>query len=110
MSSDKRKQERFIANLFAELSSDSGRPYGRAVVVDVSLSGLAVETEGDLSIGEEIECHIEMPLQFRVKVMRAVVEGQVKRYGLRFLNQSFLDKVLMRKILKGKRQSRKVSL
>jgi hypothetical protein len=71
---------------------------------------LAVETEGDLTIGEEIECHIEMPLQFRVKVMRAVVEGQVKRYGLRFLNQSFLDKVLMRKILKGKRQSRKVSL
>ncbi len=110
MASDKRRQERFNANLFAELSSASGASYGRGVVVDVSLSGLAVETEGDLTLGEELECHIEMPLQFRVKVMRAVTEGQVKRYGLRFCDQSFFDKLLLKKILKGRRQSRKVSL
>ena len=110
MASDKRKQERFDANLFAELTSASGFAYGRGVVVDVSLSGLAIETEGDLTIGEELSCHVEVPLRFRVKVMRAVIEGQVKRYGVRFVDQSFLDKVLLKKILKGSRQSRKVSL
>ena len=110
MASDKRKQERFDANLFAELNSASGVSYGRAVVIDVSLSGIALETESDLSAGEEIECDIEMPLRFRAKVMRTVMEGQVKRYGLRFCDQSFFDKLLLKKILKGRRQSRKVSL
>jgi len=110
MASDKRRQERFSANLFAELSSASGQAYGRAVVVDVSLSGVAVDSEGDLNVGEDIECHIEMPLRFTVRVMRIVSEGQVKRYGLRFLDQSFFDKLLLKKILKGQRKSRKVTL
>jgi hypothetical protein len=110
MGQDKRKKERFNANLFAELSSASGAPYGRGVVVDVSLSGFAVETETDLTSGEEIECHIEVPIRFRAKVMRSVIEGQVKRYGLKFSDQSLLDKLLLKKILKGRRQSAKVSL
>jgi hypothetical protein len=78
--------------------------------VDVSLSGVAVESEGDLTAGEEVECYIEMPLQFRARVVRIVSEGQVKRYGLRFSDQSLLDKMLLKKILKGRRQSRKVTL
>jgi hypothetical protein len=107
---NKRKQERFSANLFAELSSASGVAYGRAVVIDVSLSGVGVESEIDLTMGEELECHIEMPLQFRAKVVRRVMNGQVKHYGLLFTDQSFFDKLILKKILKGKRQSRKVSL
>lgn len=111
MAEDKRKQKRLVANLFAELESPtSGMGLGRAVVVDVSASGIAIDSEADLSIGEKVECNIEVPLIFQVKVVRVQSKGQIKRYGLQLMNQGFLDKMLIRKILKGNLRTRKVSL
>jgi hypothetical protein len=110
MGQEKRKQARLDANLFAQLHSSDGKAdFGRAVVVDVSIGGFAVDTEADLVLNQVLSCHIEMPLELKAKVVRAIQEGQVKRYGLQFVGQSFLDKFLLKKILKGKRQTKKVS-
>lgn len=108
MGRDNRKAERFGANLFVEFESSSDSSVGRGVVVDVSLSGFAVDTEADLSINSELECHIEIPVTLKARVVRAIIEGQVKRYGLKFVDQGLIDKFVFRKILKGKRQTRKV--
>lgn len=111
MSKEKRRQPRLDANLFAEISSASGKSLGRAVVTDVSLSGMAIETEVDLSEKDQISCHVEIPLTLEFTVVRAIVKGQVKRYGLRIKNQSLFDKIMLKKILiKGRRRTGKVSL
>ena len=111
MSNERRRQKRFNANLFADLETlESGAGLGRGVVVDVSLSGLAVETETDLPEGTEVGCYVEVPFFLKARVMRRIADGQMKRYGLRFVGQGIVDKLLLRKLLKGKRRSRKVSV
>ncbi len=109
MTKEKRKQPRLEANLFAELSGrPSGDPLGRGVVVDVSLSGLAIETEADFSVDDMVTCHIEVPLKLEARIVRRISNGQVKKYGLRFENQSIFDRFMFKKILKGKRQTRRI--
>lgn len=111
MGKERRKQERFDANLFAELENIASKEnLGRAVVVDVSLSGMAVETESDISTDIDVDLYVEVPFHLRAKVVRRIADGQIKRYGLQFTGQGFIDKLLLRKLLKGKRQSRKVQL
>ena len=58
---------------------DYGTNSVRAVVVDVSISGVAVESEADLDIDEEVDCHIEIPLQLRAKVVRRQMHGPMGR-------------------------------
>jgi hypothetical protein len=111
MSQEKRRQKRLEANLFAELVLiPSGDPRGRAVVVDVSLSGVALESEVDLDVNDVVECNIEIPIRFEAKVVRRIMKGQVKRYGLQFKHQSIFDKIFLKRALKGSRLSTKVSL
>jgi hypothetical protein len=106
---ERRRQARFEAKVFAELESlPQNNNLGRGVVLDVSIGGFAVETEADLSIGSDVGCYIEVPVYVRAKVVRSIVGGQIKKYGLRFAGQSFLDKMILRKILKGPRQTRKI--
>lgn len=109
MQQDKRKQKRLGTNLFVDLVSPSGMNLGRGVVLDVSLSGFAMDTEADLIVDDDLICHIEVPIMFKAKVMRSIHQGQVKRYGLRFVDQSFIDKFLLKKVLKGKRRTNKIS-
>lgn len=108
MGKERRRQERLDAHLFVEFENKSEESRGRGVVVDVSLSGFAVDTEADLQENEVLGCHIEIPIFVKAKVIRTLVEGQMKRYGLRFEGQSFLDKIVLKKLLRGKRRTKKV--
>lgn len=111
MGKERRRQPRFGANLFAELENlQSGESLGRAVVVDVSLSGVAVETESDIAHETEVDLYVEVPFHVKARVVRRIADGQIKRYGLQFMGQGLIDKLLLKKLLKGKRQSRKVSI
>ena len=97
------------AHLFAELmSSFTGESVGRGVVVDVSLEGVAIDTEAGLAIGDQVMLHIEMPLRILATVMRRDNVGQVKRYGFKFKNQSIFDRFFFKRLLKGKMQTRKL--
>lgn len=110
MSRERRRAERFPSRLFIELQSDvsSDGPRNRGVVVDVSQLGLAVETEADLDMNKVYHCHVEMPFALSAKVVRRYSSGHVKKYGLEFSGQGFLDKLLMKKLLKGSRITRKI--
>jgi len=106
---NRREKPRFDARMFAELFQlPLKESKGRAIVVDISLTGIAVDTEADLDVGNEMDCHIEVPIRIKAKVVRRITSGQIKRYGLRFIGQSFLDKIIMRKLLKGSRTTKKI--
>jgi len=108
MGKERRRAERLDANLFAEIETSSGTRLGRAVVVDVSLTGLAVESEVELPIDGKVFCHIEIPVTIKATVVRSVGNTMVRRYGLRIEDQGFLDKFVLRRLLRGPRRSRKV--
>ena len=108
MGRERRRAERLDANLFAEIETQSGDRLGRAVVIDVSLSGIAVETEADLPIDGHVVCHIEIPIDLKALVVRSIGNSQVRRYGLRFQDQGFWDKLLFRRLLRGTRKTRKI--
>ena len=103
---EKRSEKRMDSNLFA-LIRDIGdaSKVGRGIVIDVSVSGFAVETESDLSIGNEYEFDVEVPITFRAKVVRSLTPGQMKKYGLQMQGQGFFSKFLLKKLLKGKRST-----
>jgi hypothetical protein len=109
MGIERRRTERLDSNLFVDFETvELKEQIGRGIVVDVSLSGFGVETELDLDREREYLCHIEIPLILRAKVMRTEIKGQLKRYGLKFVGQGFMDKLIIRKLLKGRRSTRKV--
>ena len=73
MAKDRRRAERLAANLFTEIETVSGDRLGRGVVVDVSTTGLAVDTEADLPMNGHVKCHIEIPLNIKAKVVRIIL-------------------------------------
>lgn len=110
MSKDRRRAERLDANLFAEIETAMGDRLGRAVVTDVSISGFAVETEADLPLNGLVTCHIEIPIDIKATVVRSIGKGQVRRWGLRIEGQGFWDKVVLRRLFRGSRRTRKVGI
>jgi hypothetical protein len=109
MGQERRRMTRLESNFFVEFETSMQEVAGRGVVVDVSIAGLAVDTEAELNIGDVLLCHAEIPFTVKAKVVRQVKPGQMKRYGLQFVGQSFIEKLLLRKLLKGERKTRKVS-
>lgn len=103
MGSERRKTIRLDSRLFAELGE-----FGRGVVIDVSLSGFGVDTEADIPLDAVISCDLEIPVRLKAQVIRRVRDGQMKRYGLKFIDQGFFDKWLLKKMLKGPRQTKKI--
>src|SRR5262252_8519916 len=108
MASDRRRAQRMKANLFAEIESADGTRLGRAVVTDVSVSGVAVESEAELPINSEVVCYVEVPIMFKAKVVRSIPTSAVRTFGLRIVDQSFWDRLVFRRVLKGPRSTRKV--
>ena len=109
MAPERRRAQRFDANLFLDIQSpESGETAGRGVVVDVSSTGMAIDTEATLDVNHDVECHVEIPLIIRARVVRLISQGHMKRYGVRFEKQSFFDRLLLRRLLKGPRRTRKV--
>lgn len=96
------------SSIFAELESTYKEHLGRGVVLDVSISGFGIETEAELEIGHQINCYMEIPMTVRAEVVRRITNGQIKRYGLRFVGQGFFEKMVMKKILEGPKKTRKV--
>src|ERR1044071_5970161 len=110
MGRERRKNERLGSNLLSIIRY-SGEPtnLGRGVVTDVSIGGFAIETETDLSIGQEYEFDIEIPITLRAKVVRSLTPGQMKKYGVQIKGQGIFSKILLKKLLQGKRRTIKFS-
>jgi len=110
MTKERRRTERLASQLFITIIprnvSDEFR--GRGVVVDVSHLGLAVETEAELDMGEVYDCQVELPYPIQARVVRGYKTGVVKRYGLEIIGQGFMDKLVLKKLLKGRRRTKKI--
>lgn len=106
---DRRRAERHSANLFMVLVDPKYKDsIGRGVVIDVSSTGLAIETESDLALNTPVECQVEIPFAIQAKVVRRISSGQIKRYGLLITKMGFLDRFLLKKAIKGRLQTKKV--
>jgi hypothetical protein len=109
MSSERRRDKRLDANLFVDIVNLTLKePVGRGVAVDVSISGFGIDGEMDLNLNETYECYMEVPLVIKAKLVRREIKGQMKRYGFKFANLGFFDKLLLKKILKSDRTTKKV--
>jgi len=110
MTKERRRTERLPSQLFITIHprnlTDDFR--GRGVVVDVSHLGLAVETEADLEMGQIYDCHVELPYPIHARVVRRYKSGAVRRYGLEIVGQGFMDKLVLKKLLKGRRRTKKI--
>jgi hypothetical protein len=110
VSKDRRKAPRFESRLFVNFQgpNDGGQSNGRGVMVDVSRLGFAIDTESELEPGVVYDCHVEMPFALRAKVVRLYSRGLLRRYGMEIVSPSIIDRLLLRKLLKGNRFSKKV--
>ncbi len=106
---DKRRAKRLPARFFVNIRSLYDRSViGRGVVVDVSERGLAIESEVELDLGDSYECDVEIPLKLKARVVRRLMPGQMKRYGLELEGQGFIDKILFKKLLEGQKKTFKI--
>ncbi len=109
MVKERRRAERLGSNLFAQLRPvGESESIGRGVVIDVSLSGFGLETETELEIDKTYEFDVEVPITFQAKVVRSISPGQMKKFGVKISGQTFLGKILLRRLLKGKRETVKL--
>jgi hypothetical protein len=109
MGIERRKKERFESQLFVDLENPGLKEsLGRGVIIDLSRSGLAIETEVDLNTLQDVVCHIEIPISLKATVVRQVRGGQLKKYGLKIRYQSLMDRLVIGRIIKGRLKTRKV--
>lgn len=86
----KRKHMRADTNILVDLfSEDALVNMGRGCVVNISFSGLAIETESKLEIDSNVLMDVRLPnagkpLEIHAKVVRQQDMGNVFRYGLRY--------------------------
>lgn len=95
---EKRKYVRIPIIILVDLfTTDSSVPKGRACIVDLSLGGLAVETEVELKKDTELFLRINLPgrptpLEVFAEVVRQQEMGNVFRYGLRYTQLNIFEK------------------
>lgn len=105
---ERRKKERLDAKLFLEILTSNKEKLGRGVLVDISMSGLGIETESDLVKGKEYVIEVEVPLTLKAKVVRQIQDGVIKQYGLHLKDQGVIDKFVLSRILKKRMKTRKI--
>ena len=101
--SKKRKYDRIPATILAELYPiGSIVSQGRGCVVNLSLGGVAIETETSFAVGTELDLVINLPLQMTGRIVRSEkVEGNFNRYGIEFTKSNLLDRLRIRRYIRN---------
>jgi len=100
-----RKSKRVSSAILIDIfETTSAVPKGRGCIVDLSIGGLALESEASLPIGDELFLRIYVhdsndaaPVEFYAQVMRFQEFGNIYHYGLKFTRLGFFDKFKLRK-------------
>ncbi|MEW6041002.1 MAG: PilZ domain-containing protein [Elusimicrobiota bacterium] len=105
----KRKFLRISSSILIDLyERGSVVPKGRGCIVDISLGGLAVETEASIAIGDELFVRIFLhekegkefePIEMYATVMRFQQVGNLYHYGLKYSRMGIIRKFKIRKSL-----------
>lgn len=107
----KRKYERASALVLLDVDSlGEQEKSGRAVIVDISVGGVAFESVTEFSVGEDVILRYIMP-GHDVYVLGGVIKrvedrGVVYAYGVEFALMSFFEKRKLKKLISkiGKKQ------
>jgi len=113
----KRKYVRIPVTILVDLfTPDSQIKKGRACIVDLSLGGMAIETEAELELNSEIFLRINLPsdgkstmLDVFANVIRQQQIGNLYHYGIRYTRMNIFEKIKLRNFIKRwiKRQKEK---
>jgi len=83
---DKRRHERHTLAIGMSMTI-SGREARRcqATIADLSQSGMTLETEADLAVGEALHLKSDLPLELRGEILNksSVGSSRTRRYGVR---------------------------
>ncbi|MFH2070252.1 MAG: PilZ domain-containing protein [Elusimicrobiota bacterium] len=74
---------------------------GRGCIVNLSLGGMAVESEAEFDKGDELFIVVNLPgakkpVEFYADVLHKEKMGNVNHYGLKYVKMKFLQKLRMR--------------
>ena len=86
----------------------NGSPLGRGVVTDLSSTGLAVDSEADLTLEQQYLVCLEIPFELKARLKRSVNTGKVRRFGFRIEGLSWWEKFLFKRMLKGQLETSKI--
>jgi len=104
----KRKYVRIPVTILVDLyPPDSSVKKGRGCIVNLSLGGMAIETEAELELNSEIFLRINLPsdgksaiLDVFANVIRQQQIGNLYHYGLRYTRINFFEKLRLRSFIK----------
>ena len=106
---ERRRHHRHHSNMFIDVETiGTSEQVARGIVTDVSSSGLAMESDNDLSIDKDFNCFVEFPVKMKVKVVRRRRKGQSIVYGLRIVEPGMFDRLILRYLLRGRLRTRKL--
>ncbi|OGS22962.1 MAG: hypothetical protein A2252_07755 [Elusimicrobia bacterium RIFOXYA2_FULL_39_19] len=96
-----RKHKRFFTDILVDLfTPDALTNKGRGVIIDMSITGMAIETESLLDVETELLVYIRLPNhksghQFFAEIVRMQDFGNLHRYGLNYTRISLAEKIML---------------
>jgi len=73
----------------------------RAAGVNLSLRGICIETVGDFKKSEKVLLKLNIPIDILGEIVWCKTDGQLKRYGVKFLKLGFINKISLKKYIKA---------
>jgi len=95
----KRKFIRAATDILVDLfSADALMNTGRGCIVNISLGGIAIETESSFELDRELLVYAklpntEKPLEIHAKVVRQQNLGNIRRYGLKYTKVTAVERI-----------------
>ncbi|OGS27471.1 MAG: hypothetical protein A2297_07750 [Elusimicrobia bacterium RIFOXYB2_FULL_48_7] len=95
----KRKHLRADSDILVDIfSADAIVNRGRGCVVNISLGGIAIETESALDLGHELLIDMKLPggtrpIEIHAKVVRQQNMGNLFHYGLKYTRLGLLQRI-----------------
>lgn len=74
----------------------------RGCGLNLSLKGIAIETEGEFEKNDDILIKISIPIDVQGKIVWVKKEGQLYKYGIKFSKIGFFEKMQVKKYIKAR--------
>ena len=77
---------------------------GRGCIVNMSLGGMAIESETEFEKGDELFIVVNLPgakkpVEFYANILHEEKAGNINHYGLKYVRMKFLQKLKMRNFI-----------
>lgn len=95
---DKRKAPRMPTSILIDVN-EAGTAVSkhRGHVADLSVTGMALDTPLTLEKGSSLFLKIDIPIEVRGEIVRVQKKAGAVRYGIRFMDLGFFEKLRLKK-------------